>query len=59
VSSPDDTCSACSFDEGTTYEAENGQFRIWCVACGHSTKRYSDLGLAQLEWLGRREATSA
>ena len=55
VTSADDTCPACGFDEGTTYEVEDGQFRIRCALCGHSTERYSDLELARLEWLGSRQ----
>jgi uncharacterized Zn finger protein (UPF0148 family) len=53
--STDDTCPACGFVEGTTYEAKDGLFRIWCAQCGHSTKRYPDLDFARLEWRGSRE----
>ena len=35
----DDTCPPCGFDAGTTYEAENGRFCIFCASCGYPTER--------------------
>ena len=55
----DDTCPACSFDAGACYEAEACRFPIWCVLCGYSTDRYTDLDLARLEWIGSREVGRA
>ena len=55
MTSTDDTCPACGFAEGTTYEAKDGLFRIWWPHCSHSTKPHPDLDFARLEWRKRAE----
>ena len=55
----EESCPACGEGAADRYEAQDGLVRIWCVFCGHSTERYADMNLVQLEWIGSQPLCGA